>query len=281
MAESAVEAPAAPLSPRILGPARHRVRITDIWTTRGVAWMIGIRDIKAKYKQAALGPLWLVIAPLGMLGAVTIAFSGVTDVKTGGIPYLLFAMCGLTVWTFVQLSLTLGAQAISANGQLVRRSPLPRMALITGSMLGNMPPFGVMLTFTLAGTALFYHLPVQALLFPLLAVWLFVFTFGTMLIMSALAARFRDMIAILPLVIQAGIFVTPVGYSMAGAPPNIHTLLVVNPVSGLIEAWRWSLLGLAHPETAAIATSAIWTVVLLISGWRIFGRMEVEFADYV
>jgi lipopolysaccharide transport system permease protein len=281
MASAVVGAASPPTTPRVLGPVKRRIRVSDLWTTRGVAWMIGIRDIKAKYKQAALGPLWLVIAPLGMLGAVTIAFSGVTDVKTQGIPYLLFAMCGLTVWTFVQLSLTLGAQAITANGPLVRRSPLPRMALLTGSMLGNMPPFLVMLLFTLGGTALFYHLPLQALLLPFLALWLFVFTFATMLIMSALAARFRDMIAVLPLVIQAGIFVTPVGYAMVGAPPNIHALLVVNPVSGLIEAWRWSLLDLPDPQLTAVATCAAWTVVLLVAGWRVFGRMEVEFADYV
>src|SRR3954451_14292372 len=108
--------------------------------------MIAVRDLKVKYKQAALGPLWLLIAPLGMLAAVTIAFSGVTDVDTGGTPYVLFALVGLIVWTFVQLSLTLGAMAIIANASLVRRSTVPRIALISGTMLGNLPPVLVMIS---------------------------------------------------------------------------------------------------------------------------------------
>src|SRR5512132_3313977 len=135
----------AELRPSVMVPVRRRVRLSEMWTSRPVTRMVASRDIKIKYKQAALGPLWLLIAPLGMLAAVTIAFSGVTDVHTSGIPYVLFALCGLTVWTFIQLSLTMGTQAIVANAQLVRRSPLPRIALMTGSLLGNLPPFLVML----------------------------------------------------------------------------------------------------------------------------------------
>jgi len=269
------------LGPRVLGPTRHRLRVSDIWGTRGVAWMIGLRDVKAKYKQAALGPLWLVIAPLGLLGAVTIAFSGVTDVETSGIPYIAFALAGLTVWIFVQLSLTIGTQVIVGNSQLVRRSPLPRLALITGSLIGNLPPFAVMLTISVVVTAVVRGLPPQVLLLPLLCLWLFIFTFGLTLIVASLAARFRDLVAAMPLVIQAGIFVTPVGYGLEGAPSNIHTLLSLNPITGMIEAWRWALLDLPDPNLAVIAVSAGATVLAVVVGWRVFGRLEVEFADFV
>jgi ABC-type polysaccharide/polyol phosphate export permease len=281
MSTTTIEHLQPPAEPRILGPAKRRIKVSELWTTRGVARMIGIRDIKAKYKQAALGPLWLLIAPLGMLAAVTVAFSGVTDVHTSGIPYLLFALTGLTVWTFVQLSLTMGTLAISSNAPLVRRSPLPRLALITGSILGNLPPFLVMLTITIAGTIVAGRVGIQILLLPLALVWLFVFTAATTLLLASLSARFRDTVSAMPLIIQAGIFVSPVGYSLAGAPSNIHTLLVINPISGLIEAWRWIVLDLPNPEVNAIVVAAIWTVVLLVAGWRVFGRMEVDFADYV
>ncbi len=281
MAQAIVDAESPSPTRRLLGPTKHRVRISDLWATRGVAWMIGVRDIKAKYKQAALGPLWLLIAPLGLLAAVTVAFSGVTDVDTSGIPYLPFALAGLTVWSFLQLSLTLGAQAITANAPLVRRSSLPRVALLTGSMLGNLPPFVIMLSFTLLAAAVTGRLAVQAFLLPLLVAWLFLFTLGTILLIAALSARFRDTLSAMPLIIQAGIFVTPVGYGLAGAPQNIHTLLTVNPASGLIEAWRWCLLDLPDPHLTAIGVAAAWTLGLLLFGWRVFGRMEVEFADYV
>jgi ABC-type polysaccharide/polyol phosphate export permease len=269
------------LDRRVLGPTRHRVRVSDIWGTRGVAWMIGLRDIKAKYKQAALGPLWLIIAPLGLLAAVTIAFSGVTDVQTSGVPYIAFALAGLTVWIFVQLSLTIGTQVVIGNSQLVRRSTLPRLALISGSLVGNLPPFVVMLTLSLVVTAIVRGLSLQVLLLPLLCVWLFAFTFGMTLVVAAFAARFRDLVAAMPLVIQAGIFVTPVGYGLDGAPSNIHAVLSLNPISGMIEAWRWSLLDLPDPNVAVIAISAGATVLALIVGWWVFGRLEVEFADFV
>jgi len=265
----------------VLGATRHRLRVGDIWRTRGVAWMIGLRDVKAKYKQAALGPLWLVIAPLGLLGAVTIAFSGVTDVDTAGIPYLPFALAGLTVWIFIQLSLTIGTQLLITNSQLVRRSPLPRVALITGSLIGNLPPFAVMLTLAVVLTAVSHGLPVQALLLPLLCVWLFAFTFALTLIVASLAARYRDLVSAMPLVIQAGIFVTPVGYGLQGAPANIHTLLSLNPLTGLIEAWRWSLLDMPDPNLGVIVASGVTTLIALIAGWRVFGRLEVDFADFV
>jgi homopolymeric O-antigen transport system permease protein len=281
MADAVVDAGSSPATPRLIVPTKHRVRVEDLWTTRGVAWMIGLRDIKAKYKQAALGPLWLVIAPLGLLAAVTIAFSGVTDVNTSGIPYLVFAMTGLTVWSFIQLSLTLGTTTIISNSPLVRRSPLPRIALMTGTMMGNMPSLLVMMGYTVLSTVLFHHLAWQAVLLPMMFAWLLAFTLGVMLLIGSLSARFRDTATAMPLVIQAGIFVTPVGYGLQGAPSNIHTLLMLNPASGLIEAWRWCLLDLPNPSVTAIVISLVATVLLLTGGWRVFGRMEVEFADYV
>jgi ABC-type polysaccharide/polyol phosphate export permease len=262
-------------------PVKSRVKVRELWTTLPVARMIGLRDVRAKYKQAALGPLWLLIAPLGMLAAITIAFSGVTDVNTGGVPYVLFALVGLTVWTFVQLSAALGSGAMVSNGGLVRRSPLPRVALVTGALLGNLPPVAVMFLVALVGTFASRGLPLQALLLPVFVAWLVVFTLAVAMVLAALAARFRDTVAIMPLILQAGIFVSPVGYSMEGAPKNIHTLLSLNPISGLIEVWRWSILDTPNPQWDVAGIAVVWTVVLSFVAWRTFTRLEVNVADYV
>jgi lipopolysaccharide transport system permease protein len=155
------------------------------------------------------------------------------------------------------------------------------VALVTGSLLGNFPPVTVMFLLALVGSIVTGHLPVQALLMPVLFVWLVVFTMSLALMLGALTARFRDTGSLLPLIIQAGIFVTPVGYSLKGSPHNIHTLLTINPVSGLIESWRWAMLDLPNPQWSAIASAAAWTVVVAAIGWRTFARMEVEFADFV
>jgi ABC-type polysaccharide/polyol phosphate export permease len=266
---------------QVYKPVKTRVKVRELWTTLHVARMIGLRDIRVKYKQAALGPLWLLIAPLGMLGAITIAFFGVTKVDTGGVPYILFALVGLTVWTYVQLSAALGSAAIVSNGGLVRRSPLPRVALITGALLGNIPPVAVMFLIALVGTLLSRGLPVQALLLPVFIAWLIIFTLAFAMMLAVLAARFRDTLAIIPLMLQAGIFVSPVGYSLEGAPKNIHTLLSLNPISGLIEAWRWSILDTPDPQWDVVAVAAVWTVVLCVVAWQTFARLEVNVADYV
>jgi lipopolysaccharide transport system permease protein len=281
MTDTSFETEPSPLPLRVYRPVKRRIRLMDLWTSRGVARMIGVRDVKVKYKQAALGPVWLLVAPLGMLAAMTIAFSGVTKVHTGGVPYVIFALVGLTVWTFIQLSLTLCAGTIVANATLVRRSPVPRLALITGALLGNLPPVTVMLTVTLVSTVVVRGLPLQALLLPVLIAWLAVFTLSLSLLLGALAARFRDVISALPLVVQAGLFVSPVGYPIQGAPANIQTFLTINPVSGLIEAWRWCLLGQPGTQWGVIAVSGAMSVVLVVLAWRVFGRLEAQFADFV
>jgi len=266
---------------RVYRPVKRRMKLRELWTTREVAKMIGLRDMKVKYKQAALGPLWLLIAPLGMLAAVTIAFSGVTDVNTGDVPYLLFALVGLVVWTFIQLSLSMGAQAIVGNNSLVRRSAMPRIALITGTLIGNLPPVAVMLGITLIGTLAVRGLPLQIVLLPLVIAWAVVFTFFLTMLVASVAARFRDTVAMIPLIIQAGIFVTPVGYPLEGAPQNIKFALSLNPVSGIIEAWRWVVLGSPDTNVHVIAIAGAMTVVVAVLAWHVFTRLEVTFADVV
>jgi ABC-type polysaccharide/polyol phosphate export permease len=275
-AQSAV----SPLYPTELGPVTHRIRLREVVETMPVARMIGVRDIKVKYKQAALGPLWVIIAPLGLLAAVTIAFSGVTNVSTGDVPYVVFALAGLAVWTYVQLTMMVGAQAIISNATLVRRSTCPRLALVTSVLISNIPPFAIMLVVTVAGSAITGHLPLQALLIPAFIAWLVVLAWSVALITASVSVRFRDIVAIIPLLAQAGMFVTPVGYPIDNAPSHIQTILALNPVSGVIETFRWSLLGM-RPDMKVIAISAVLTVVLAVGGWVVFGRLETRFADYV
>jgi lipopolysaccharide transport system permease protein len=155
------------------------------------------------------------------------------------------------------------------------------VALVTGSLIGNLPPVTIMFIATLVFALINRGLPLQALLLPLLVAWVVIFTLALSLILGALSARFRDIVSVIPLFIQAGIFVSPVGYSLEGAPKNIHTLLTLNPVSGLIEIWRWAILDLPNPNWGVVAIAGGWTVALAAIAWRTFGRLEVEFADFV
>jgi lipopolysaccharide transport system permease protein len=260
-------------------PVPRRVHLSDIWASRRVGWMLGWRDMKTKYKQSALGPLWLVLQPLGMLAAITIAFSKVTSVNTGNVPYVVFALVGLAVWTYVQMAITVAPQTLPANQQVVRRSPCPRVAFVTGTLISVLPPLAVVLVASVVAAGISGSLPVEALALPLLVVWLILLMGGFTLLVTALGARFRDAVALAPLVVQAGIFLTPVGYPLDAAG-SFAKVLAFNPVSGVIEGWRWSLLGIS-PDGFAVAVALAETVAVGLLGWYVFGRMETRFSDYV
>jgi lipopolysaccharide transport system permease protein len=266
-------------SVRVSAPSRRRIHLPEIWSSRRVGWMLGMRDMKAKYKQSALGPLWLVLQPLGMLIAISVAFSKATSVDTGNVPYVVFALVGLAVWIYVQMAITVAPQVLPSNYQVVRRSPCPRLAFVTGTLISVLPPLGVVLVASILAAAISMGLPLQALAMPVLILWLLFMTWGFILLVTALGGRFRDTVAMAPLVVQAGIFLTPVGYPLS-AVGSFSKVLAFNPASGVIETWRWSLLGTA-PDEFAVIVAIVESVAVVILGWYVFGRMETRFADYV
>jgi ABC-type polysaccharide/polyol phosphate export permease len=266
-------------SVRVSEPKRRRIRLADLWTSRRVGLMLGRRDMTAKYKQSALGPLWLALQPLGMLAAISIAFSKVTSVNTGSVPYIVFALVGLAVWTYLQMAITVAPQVLQSNHQVVRRSPCPRLAFVTGTLVSVLPPLAVVLAASIIAAAVSGTLSINALAMPILIAWLLLLTYGFILLVTALGGRFRDAVALAPLIVQAGIFLTPVGYPLSAAG-SFAKVLAFNPASGVIESWRWSLLGMA-PDGFAIVVAVVETVVFAVLGWYVFGRMETRFADYV
>jgi ABC-type polysaccharide/polyol phosphate export permease len=265
---------------RVTVPVPRRVRLRDIWATMPVGWMLGRRDIKVKYKQSALGPLWLVLQPIAMLAAITIAFSYATNAPdTGSVPYVVFALVGLAVWTYVQMTITVAPQTLVSNQTVVRRSPCPRIAFVTGTLISVLPPLGVVLAASVIAAVISGSIGIEALAMPVLIVWLIVLMWGFTLLVTALGGRFRDAVALAPVIVQAGIFFTPVGYPLSAAG-SLSKVLAFNPASGVIEAWRWSLLGMA-PDGFAIVVGLAETVVAVLLGWYVFGRMETRFSDYV
>lgn len=261
-------------------PGSNRVSVRDVVGSWRVARVLGSRDIKVKYKQSALGPLWLFLQPMGMLVAITIAFSGVTDVNTRGVPYVLFGLVGITVWNFISMTLSVAPTTFASNSTLLKRTTAPRPAFVTATVFSNLPLLGILISVTLLATFIGHGVELQMLTLPLLVAWLVVFAWATVLLIAPIAARFRDAIALVPLIVQAGIFVSPVGYDISSAPQNIKLLVSLNPVTGMIEAWRWAILGL-EPQWWVVAVGLGWTVLLAVGGWSLFRRLEVRLADFV
>ena len=266
---------------RTIVPVKRRVPFSEIWSSRNVARLIALRDVKIKYKQSLVGPPWLIIQPLGILAALIVAFNGVTKVNTGGVPYPVFAIVGLVVWQLINMTILNGTLSLQQNGSLIRRVASPRIAFLTGALVSNLIAPAVIMVGALAWIlASGLSLPIQALLFPLVLGWTSLMIFGVLMILASIAVRWRDVNSLLPFWSSVGAFITPVGFSYATAPHHIQWLLAINPFTGPLEAARWSLLGLQLPLVPMI-TSAVWTVVLLWMGWRVFTRMEIHFADYV
>jgi ABC-type polysaccharide/polyol phosphate export permease len=265
---------------RTFVPTKRRIRLSEIWASRHIARIAALRDTRVKYKQSLLGPIWLVLQPMGLLIAVLVAFSGVTHTNTGGVSPLLFTLVGVTVWTFVGATISSGTTSMIANAALVRRSACPRTALVIGAILTNLPTLAVMTCLSIV-LALIINGPfVQMLLLPLLLLWTLVLLWGPCMVLAGIATRYRDTVAVVPMLMQAGAFLSPVGYSIDSAPHYLQILLLLNPAAGLIEIWRWSMLGIA-PVAGAVISCVLETVVLAYVGWRIFSRAETTFADYL
>jgi lipopolysaccharide transport system permease protein len=281
LTEPQTQLPRVSTERRVAVPGARRARISDIWRSRAVARVLASRDVKIKYKQSLLGPPWLVLQPLGMLAALIVAFHGVASVNTQGVPYAPFALTGLAVWTLIQMTLVNGTVSFLTNALLIRRVPSPRIAFISGSVLSNLPAPAVILVGAVVSLLVTGQgLPLQALLFPLLVVWLLAFTYALVTILASLAVRFRDVQSLLPFWSQAGLFLTPVGYALASAPGNTKDVLTFNPLSGLFELTRWSLLG-TDLSSLPVVVSAVFSVFLLWASWQIFSRLEITFADVI
>jgi lipopolysaccharide transport system permease protein len=265
---------------RVIKPVKRRLKLLDIPRSLPVMREIASRDFKARYKQSALGPIWLALQPLGIVAAFAVAFNGVTKVDTSGVPYALFAFTGVCVWSYFQMALTQASQAIAANGLFIKRVAVPRHALVISGLIISLPVLASTLVFTFGAIFLAGRfVPIQALLLPVAIAWLMLLVWGMSSILAAIAARWRDILGLLPFVLQAGIFVSPVGYPADQAGATVEAFLAANPLTGIIEFWRWCLLEGVSLNGVATAWAVGWTVVLCVVGWRIFTRLEVSFAD--
>ena len=284
-AQSSRTAAAAGLPPlelpveRIIAPAKRRLRLRDLLRERAVIGVLAGRDFKVKYKQSMLGPLWLVFQPLALLAAFFVAFRGIGDVQTSGVPYALFALSGLAIWAFFQAAMTIGAVALISNYHLIRFTPCPRPAFPIAGMIASLPSFAVTAAGTLTMAAVTGHLSVKVLLAPIVVVWLFVLTAGVVLLAAAVTVRYRDLQSALPFLLQVGVFLAPVGYAVGQLSELVRGIVYLNPLTGVIEAWRWMVLSGYHSSIEPIAISLVMSVALVSFGWRFFTRLETTMAD--
>jgi lipopolysaccharide transport system permease protein len=264
---------------RHVRPVRSRIRLPEIFTDLPVVRVLAARDFKVKYKQSLLGPIWLIFQPLALLLAFLVAFKGLAGIQTSGVPYAVFALAGLTVWAFFQASVTIGTASLVSSIHLVKLTPCPRLAFPIASIIASLPAMAVTGVAALVSAAAVGALSVRVLLLPLGIAWIFLLTAGVVAITSAVTVRFRDILNGLPFLLQFGVFVSPVGYSPSQLDQPLQTAVELNPLTGVIEVWRWMILSGQTVDTFPLITSGIATALLLVLGWRVFTRLEVTMAD--
>jgi ABC-type polysaccharide/polyol phosphate export permease len=194
---------------------------------------------------------------------------------------VLFALVGLSAWSFFQAAMTIGTSSVITNTSFVRYTPCPRPAFPLAASLASLPSFVVVALAAIVGAVATGHLSPRVVLLPVGLLWLLVLTVGVVAITSALAVRYRDVISALPFLLQIGVFVVPVGYSLTGLSPVVRHIVELNPLTGLIECWRWIILSGYGPRLAPIIISIALTGALAVLGWFVFSRIETTMADEI
>jgi len=260
--------------------------LADLWRYRELVYLLTWRDIKVRYKQTALGALWVIIQPTVSMVVFSVLFGQMLNVPSGGVPYPIFNFAALLPWNYFANSINKLSHSLVASSQLITKVYFPRLVIPISGVLSGLVDFG-MAFLVLIGLMLFYQVaPTPAILllpgFTLLAL-LTALGFGLWL--AALNVRYRDVTYLVPFLVQVWMYVTPVLYGTTLIPERFRFLLALNPMTGVVEGFRWALLSrhLADPTPPGpmFAVSIAVTLVVLVSGIVFFRNTERSFADIV
>ena len=254
----------------------------EIWKYRDLLLTFALRDVKLRYRQTALGVVWVILQPLLAAGIFTVVFGYVARLPTDGIPYFVFSFGGLLAWNVFSNTMTRASNSLVDNAQLISKVFFPRMILPLSMV------FSVLLDFAVAACLMAAILIAQGITpgwgFLLLPVWLIMLVMlgiGIGLYTSALMVPYRDLRYVIPVLLQFLLYASPVAYSVASVPASLLPFFFLNPVSGLLEAFRWSLLDCREPNWGYVAYSALCSLVILGFGAYSFKKMERRFADII
>lgn len=263
-------------------PWREIVQYQDLF------YLMVRREFVVKYKQTLLGPVWAVIQSVLTALVFVVVFTRVAQVSTNGTPPMLFYLSGLLVWSYFAQTLSAVALALRTNANLFAKVYFPRLVVPLAVVCSNLIPlaiqFAIFLGFYLyyvfgAGAAVRPTAALAAL--PLLVVQICALGLGTGLIAAALTVKYRDLSHLIPFVLQIGIYATPIIYPLSAVPERWRVLFAINPLTAVVETFRYAFFGGAALEPVYVAVSASSTAVLLFAGIALFNRVERTFVDTV
>lgn len=273
----------APVPVIRIEPSRGWVglKLRELWEYRELLYFLIWRDIKVRYKQTVLGAAWAIIQPVMTMVVFSIFFGRLAGIPSDGIPYPLFSFAALVPWTFFANGLTQSSNSLVGSGHLITKVYFPRLIIPISAVTSGILDFAIAFV-VLIGMALYYgvHPGWGLLALPLLVLLAFVTALGVGLWLSALNVEYRDVRYVVPFMTQFWMYATPIAYPSSLLPGRWRVLYGINPMVGVVEGFRWALIG-TNPPGAMIYVSAATAIVLLLGGAFYFRRMERTFADIV
>jgi lipopolysaccharide transport system permease protein len=255
--------------------------LRELWEYRELLYFLVWRDIKVRYKQTILGGAWAIIQPFFIMIVFSIFFGRLARVPSDGLPYPVFTFCALLPWQLFAQALSESSNSLVANERLITKVYFPRLVVPLSAVLGGLVDFAIAFVVLLAMMAYYGitpHLAVLAL--PLLVLLAVMTAFGVGLWLSALNVQYRDVRYTLTFLTQFWMFSTPIAYPSSIVPERWRSLYGLNPMAGVVEGFRWALLG-TQPPGPMLAVSVVAVIMILVGGLYYFRRMEETFADIV
>jgi lipopolysaccharide transport system permease protein len=258
------------------------LKLKELWGYRELLYFLVWRDFKVRYKQTVLGAAWAIIQPFCTMIVFSLFFGKLAKMPSDGIPYPLFSYAGLVPWQFFANGLNQASNSLVGNSNLIKKVYFPRMAMPIAAVCGGLVDFALSFIM-LKGMKYYYGMEstIHILWVPLLLLLAFAAALGASLWLSAMYVQFRDVRHIIPFLTQIWLFATPIAYPSSLLSEPWRTLYGINPMVGVVEGFRWALLGASTSPGPAIIVSTISALVMLVSGAFYFRRMERTFADVV
>lgn len=257
------------------------LHLGELWHYRELLYILAWRDVKVRYKQAVLGAAWAVLQPLVLMGIFTLLFGRIADVNTGDVPYPVFAFAALVPWTMFASATAGSGASLVGNQNLVSKVYFPRLVIPAGAVMTWVPDFVISSLLLFGIMAIFGFMPpLTVLLLPVVLICTMVAAFGVGVWLSALNVAYRDVQYVVPFLIQAWLFLTPVAYPTSSVPEDLRWLTGLNPMSWVIDLSRWAMLG-TSASWGVVGLSIATTAILLVSGLYYFRRVEHFFADVI
>jgi lipopolysaccharide transport system permease protein len=255
----------------------------DLSRFRELFYILSWRDIKVRYKQTVIGTAWAIIRPLLTMLVFTFVFSRVAKLQSSSdVPYALLVLVGLLPWQFFSTSLSDASNSLLGNTNLITKVYFPRLIIPASSVITSFVDF--MISFGLLLLVMIYYqfVPsINILFLPLLLVLVFLLSFGFGLYLTALNVKYRDFRYVIPFIVQFGMYLSPVGYSSNVVPEQWRTLYSFNPMVGVIDGFRWCILGIGEFPMRSLAISTFMMILGVILGFWYFRKTERSFADSI